>query len=145
MGAEVMSETDQRNRTASSVSAAIPALVKQVKENSFSILSNNFSHFFSSCDDLFFDLASKAGTNNEQNLYFDAMREVRIKKPQVWNLFKDRFENNFRDLTKNRLGQSNATTNDDDFSLESISLVDKDDMEQDVAITSIVNRSRLCI
>lgn len=143
MGAEVMSETDQRNRTASSVSAAIPALVKQVKENSFSILSNNFSHFFSSCDDLFFDLASKAGTNNEQNLYFDAMREVRIKKPQVWNLFKDRFENNFRDLTKNRLGQSNATTNDDDFSLESISLVDKDDMEQDVAITSIVNRSRL--
>lgn len=143
MGVERMSDTEQRNRTASSVSAAIPALVKQVKENTFSILSNNFSHFFSSCDDLFFDLASKAGTNNEQNLYFDSMREVRIKKPQVWNLFKGRFENNFRDLTKNRLGnKSNSQSTQDNFSLESIQLVDKDDMEQDVAITGIVNRAR---
>ncbi|HAU16593.1 MAG TPA: hypothetical protein DCS92_22935, partial [Gammaproteobacteria bacterium] len=124
----------------------MPTLIKQVKENAFSILSNNFSQFFSSCDDLFFDLASKAGTNNEQNLYFDSMREVRIKKPEVWNIFKARYEENFRALTKGRISgrtESSQRSTDDSFSLESIQLVGKDDMEQDVAVTGIVNRARI--
>jgi len=124
----------------------MPTLIKQVKENAFSILSNNFSQFFSSCDDLFFDLASKAGTNNEQNLYFDSMREVRIKKPEVWSIFKARYEENFRGLTKGRITGRNDSAQpntDDSFSLESIQLVGKDDMEQDVAVTGIVNRARI--
>lgn len=142
----MMSDSDQRNRPVSNVSATMPALIKQVKENAFSILSNNFSQFFSSCDDLFFDLASKAGSNNEQNLYFDSMREVRIKKPQVWALFKESYEEHFRALTKGRISgrraeQERATN--DAFSLESIQLVGKDDMEQDVAVTGIVNRARI--
>src|SRR5690606_5833699 len=122
------------------VAATLPSLVKQVKENSFAILSNNFSHFFTSCDDLFFDLASKAGSNKEQNLYFDSMREVRIKKAQVWSLFKDGYEEGFRNLTKSRLGTGNRKPQDS-VSLESIQLVDKDDMEQDVAIAGIVNKA----
>ena len=143
----MMSESDQQNRGSSSVSAAVPTLIKQVKDNTFSILSNNFSQFFSSCDDLFFDLASKAGSNNEQNLYFDSMREVRIKKSKVWTQFKDRFESNFRQLTTGRLGAvADAGSNrpsDDNISLDAIQLVGKDDMEQDVAITGIVNRARI--
>lgn len=142
----MMSDSDQRNRHVSSVSATIPTLVKQVKDNSFSILSNNFSQFFSSCDDLFFDLASKAGSNNEQNLYFDSMREVRIKKPQVWSIFKERFEDNFRDLTKSRITgrqETNKSNSPENFNLEAIGLVGKDDMEQDVAVTGIVNRARI--
>jgi len=142
----MMSDKDQRNRPTSNVSATMPTLIKQVKENAFSILSNNFSQFFSSCDDLFFDLASKAGTNNEQNLYFDSMREVRIKKPEVWNIFKARYEENFRALTKGRISgrtESSQRSTDDSFSLESIQLVGKDDMEQDVAVTGIVNRARI--
>lgn len=145
MGNRMMSDSDQRNRAASNVSATMPALIKQVKENAFSILSNNFSQFFSSCDDLFFDLASKAGSNNEQNLYFDSMREVRIKKPQVWALFKESYEENFRALTKGRIsGRTEySPSTEQAFDLESIQLVGKDDMEQDVAVTGIVNRARI--
>ncbi len=140
MGTGIMSDSDQRSGNTSSVAATLPSLVKQVKDNTFAILSNNFSHFFSSCDDLFFDLASKAGSNKEQNLYFDSMREVRMKKPQVWSLFKEAYEENFRNLTKSRI--SGAAKKPEVFNLESISLVDKDDMEQDVAITGIVNKAR---
>ena len=142
----MMSDKEKRTRPVSNVSATMPVLIKQVKDNAFSILSNNFSQFFSSCDDLFFDLASKAGSNNEQNLYFDSMREVRIKKPEVWNLFKQRYEENFRLLLSNRIsGNRDAyqDTESDSFNLESIQLVGKDDMEQDVAVTGIVNRARI--
>lgn len=140
MGTEMMSDSDYRSAN-NGVAATLPSLVKQVKENSFAILSNNFSHFFTSCDDLFFDLASKAGSNKEQNLYFDSMREVRVKKAQVWSLFKEGYEEAFRDLTKNRIGVA-ARKPQDAVTLESIQLVDKDDMEQDVAIAGIVNKAR---
>ncbi|MBR9805313.1 DUF1631 domain-containing protein, partial [bacterium] len=33
---------------------------------------------FASCDDLYFDLASRAESNTEQNVYFESMREVRV-------------------------------------------------------------------
>lgn len=140
MGTGMMSDTEQRSGNLSGVAATLPTLVKQVKDNTFAILSNNFSHFFSSCDDLFFDLASKAGSNKEQNLYFDSMREVRIKKPQVWSLFKDAYEDNFRNLTRSRI--LGVPKKNEPINLESIALVDKDDMEQDVAITGIVNKAR---
>ncbi|MFZ5602960.1 MAG: DUF1631 family protein, partial [Pseudomonadota bacterium] len=136
-----MSDTEQRGGNVSSVAATLPSLVKQVKDNTFAILSNNFSHFFSSCDDLFFDLASKAGSNKEQNLYFDSMREVRMKKPQVWSLFKDGYEENFRNLTKSRLSGKKKSA-PEPLNLDTMQLVDKEDMEQDVAITGIVNKAR---
>ena len=142
-----MGDKEKRTRPISNVSATMPVLIKQVKDNAFSILSNNFSQFFSSCDDLFFDLASKAGSNNEQNLYFDSMREVRIKKPEVWNIFKQRYEENFRLLLNNRISGTRESQTDsyssDALSLDSIKLVGKDDMEQDVAVTGIVNRARI--
>ena len=141
MGTEMMSDFEQRSGNTNSVAATLPSLVKQVKDNTFAILSNHFSHFFSSCDDLFFDLASKAGSNKEQNLYFDSMREVRMKKPQVWTLFKDGYEENFRNLTRGRFSNTNPKPAEN-ISLESIQLVEKDDMEQDVAIAGIVNKAR---
>ncbi|HEX4940613.1 MAG TPA: DUF1631 family protein, partial [Candidatus Kapabacteria bacterium] len=141
MGTKMMSDTEQRGGNVSSVAATLPSLVKQVKDNTFAILSNNFSHFFSSCDDLFFDLASKAGSNKEQNLYFDSMREVRMKKPQVWSLFKDGYEENFRNLTKSRLSGKKKSA-PEPLNLDTMQLVDKEDMEQDVAITGIVNKAR---
>lgn len=143
MGSEMMSDIEHRSGSTNSVAATLPSLVKQVKENSFAILSNNFSHFFTSCDDLFFDLASKAGSNKEQNLYFDSMREVRIKKPQVWSLFKEGFDENFRNLTKGRFASAAKKSQLENISLESIQLVEKDDMEQDVAIVGIVNKARI--
>lgn len=141
MGTKMMSDTEQRGGNVSSVAVTLPSLVKQVKDNTFAILSNNFSHFFSSCDDLFFDLASKAGSNKEQNLYFDSMREVRMKKPQVWSLFKDGYEENFRNLTKSRLSGKKKSA-PEPLNLDTMQLVDKEDMEQDVAITGIVNKAR---
>ncbi len=139
-----MNESDHNNRGTATILPKVPPLIKQVKDNAFSIIESKFNDFFASCDDLFFDLASKASTNNEQNLYFDSMREVRLKKNAVWDIFKNRYEKNFKELVKGQLSSEPKKSNPSNvLTMESMQLVDKDDMEQDVAITGIVNRARI--
>ncbi len=119
------------------VAIALPAVLRQLKENVLSILLNHVNTFFTSCDDLFFDLAKKAANNKEQNLYFDSMREVRIRKSDVINAFKREYENLFRDLGKTR-GTDEPRTN----TMETLNLVANDEMEQNVAISGIVGKAR---
>lgn len=40
-------------------------------------------HMFSAADDLFYDLSKRASTNNEENLYFESMREIQIGRAHV--------------------------------------------------------------
>ncbi len=121
----------------SNVTLALPAALRQVKENVQSILLNHINTFFSSCDDLFFDLAKKAANNKEQNLYFDSMREVRIRKNDVINNFKREYETLFKDLSK-----AKVATEETRPTMETLNLVANDEMEQNVAISGIVGKAR---
>ncbi len=122
----------------SNVTRGLPPIVRQVKENTLSILTNLLDEFFSSCDDLFFDLAGKAASNQEQNLYFDSMREIRIKKHKIQNLFKCEYEKSFLVLTDKTTHPSPSFNQ----ALDSLELVEKDQAEQDVALSSIITRCR---
>lgn len=115
---------------------ALPAALRQVKENVLSILLNHLNTFFSSCDDLFFELAKKAANNKEQNLYFDSMREVRIRKADVIAQFKREYELLYKDLNKPK------TFEEPRNAFESLNLVANDEMEQNVAISGIVGKAR---
>lgn len=121
-----------------SITLALPAVLRQVKENVLSILLNHINTFFSSCDDLFFDLAKKAANNKEQNLYFDSMREVRIKKSDVITNFKREYEVLFKDLSKTKKSHDDARP----ATMETLNLVANDEMEQNVAISGIVGKAR---
>lgn len=123
---------------AGNVSVALPAVLRQLKDNVLSILLNHVNTFFTSCDDLFFDLAKKAANNKEQNLYFDSMREVRIRKNDVINSFKREYETLFRDLGKPRVAAEDARSG----TMETLNLVANDEMEQNVAISGIVGKAR---
>ena len=56
-----------------------PAIIKQLEQQCSRTLLTLLDDMFASCDDLFFDMASRATTNSEQNLYFESMREIRVK------------------------------------------------------------------
>ncbi|MDX1692683.1 MAG: DUF1631 domain-containing protein [Ketobacteraceae bacterium] len=125
-----------------SVTRALPGIMRQVKENSLSILGNQINEFFNSCDDLFFELANHASSNNEQNLYFDSMREIRLKKKDVVNGFKDNFNAHFSDLVRPMVSQAAQGGDQYSHSFENLGLVEDDKMEQDVAISSIISKTR---
>src|SRR5690606_31344981 len=80
--------------------AGLPPLLRQIKDDALSILLNSLEDLFSNCDDLFFDLSSRAASNAEQNLYFESMRELRVKKSGVINSFRQQFEAGFLRLAQ---------------------------------------------
>ena len=121
--------------------AELPILLRQVKENTSSIMLAHLENLFSSCDDLFFDLSSRAASNSEQNLYFESMREVRLKKNRVIVAFKNELDSGFHSLVNSEhLSTTHTTEITDDPS--ALSLVHNDALEQDVAISSMSKKAQ---
>ena len=118
----------------------LPPLVRQIKDNAQAVLLNLLEDLFSNCDDLFFDLSSRASSNSEQNLYFESMRELRFKKSGVINAYRQNFEQNFLSLvqgsTLGRNGQADSVT------AENLSLVQNETLEQEVAISGMISKAR---
>ncbi len=108
---------------------------KQLQSQSLSTLLSLIDDTFASCDDLFFDLASRASSNIEQNFYFESMREIRIRSQHCRTLFEKSFIAHFETLESNH--KSDSEKND-----QELSLIDDDEMELKVAKTAMENRSR---
>ena len=119
----------------------LPVLLRQTKDSTISILLAHLENLFSACDDLFFDLSSRSVSNTEQNLYFESMREIRLQKEGVIAAFRAEIEGGFHDLLANVTPKKKSTDNDGQNS--SLSLVKNDVLEQDVAVTSMVNKARI--
>lgn len=115
-----------------------PALLQQIKENSLSILISQLESLFAHCDDLFFDLSSKASSNSEQNLYFESMRELRIRKGGVINQYRHNVEQLFIDCTQ----PDNISSAQDSRRHDTLSLVQHDEIEQEVAINGMSSKAR---
>ncbi len=120
----------------------LPPLVTQVRDNAISILMSYLDQLFSSCDDLFFDLSSRATNNNEQNLYFESMRELRIKKNGVITQYRQHIEHLFANASNGKAAASRPQPSGPQRE-EGLSLVQHDEVEQDVAITSMVSKARV--
>ncbi len=116
-----------------------PALIKQIKDNSLSILLSHMENLFSSCDDLFFDLSSRAVSNSEQNLYFESMRELRVKKNGVIDNFIRQIEQSFVDCA---LYDDLSSKKTEAVKADALSLVHEDDIEQKVAIDGMITKAR---
>ncbi|MFZ5842618.1 MAG: DUF1631 domain-containing protein [Pseudomonadota bacterium] len=116
----------------------LPKLIERVREQSQDALVKLFGHMLDTADDTLFDLADKAGNNKDQTLYFDAMRELRIKRKGMENIFRQELQNAFYALVGQPASASTAAT----YSLDALSLVNEDDLEENLAIDAMVNRAK---
>jgi len=119
--------------------AKLPAPLRQVKENSLQILSAQLNEMFTSCDDLFFDLSGRASSNSEQNLYFESMREIRLKKSGIMAAFQREHERNFLEIANIASAKPATST---PFNSNALSLVENDQLEQKVAISGMITKCR---
>ncbi|NQD37034.1 DUF1631 domain-containing protein [Permianibacter sp. IMCC34836] len=118
----------------------LPKLIERVRDQSLEALTKLFGHMLDTADDTLFDLADKAGNNKDQTLYFDAMRELRIKRKGMENVFRQELQNGFYDLVgrnENMAGAAGAT-----YSLDSLSLVKEDELEENLAVDGMVSRAK---
>jgi len=109
-------------------------------------LSDSLSKMMGQVDDALFELAEKAENNLIQSLYFDAMREVRIKKKDIETQFSKQFNHQCRALydpedsveSKDDRGKT-AGAEAPQLALEGeLSLIENNQLETSLAVSNMV-------
>lgn len=118
-----------------------PKLLKHIQQHASEGFARLIEHMFAATDDLFYDLSKRASSNNEENLYFESMREIRIKKQGVSNAFLHEFDNYFTNLLSDQ-GSEEHRSNEEEPSSSSLSLVEGDELEIDLALNNMKARTR---
>ena len=101
------------------------------------------SHMFDNTDDALFELADNAENNADQTIYFDSMREVRIKREAMESRFSRAIQDNFKQFYGRASAQgiepslASAEPEEGDFCI-----VNNDDLEGSVAINDMVCKAR---
>ncbi len=131
-----------------------PGVLKHIEEEALRANRQLIEHMFSATDDLFYELSKRASSNNEQNLYFESMREIRVKKEGLIGAFMQKLCLSFEDLVapgprplahsgpiagSSPLANSKPAPNNDEVNL---SIVEGDDLEIELALKNMSNRAR---
>lgn len=121
--------------------ARLPAAMHSLRDKARQQLQGLLRDLFDKVDDAMFELADKANNNHEQNLYFDSMREVRLRRRAMETAFFRSIDIRFAQLLDHNAYRDEVQTEAKEFSLDDLSLVKNDDLEEMVAIEGMVNKA----
>ncbi|AXS85087.1 MULTISPECIES: DUF1631 domain-containing protein [Marinobacter] len=119
---------------------SLPAALVHLRDASGQSLKSVLARFFDRADDALFELADRAGTNLDQTAYFDAMRELRLRRKAMVVSMLQYVSQAFNEIGKFLPQQ--ATGSLEDIDQDSLSLVDHSQLEQQVAIDNLINKLR---
>lgn len=119
---------------------SLPGSLVRLRDVSGQSLKAVMSGFFDRADDALFELADKAGTNQDQTAYFDAMRELRLRRKNMTVSVLQYVSRAFNEIGSFRPGGGTGTL--DEVDQDSLALVDHSDLEQQVAIDNLINKLR---
>lgn len=119
--------------------ARLPAPVHSVQEKGKQQFSRALRSLFDNADDALFALADKATNNQEQNLYFESMREVRIRRRDLESKFAGAVEKAFADLVGKE--RPSDVYGNRPVSVNNLSLVEDDELEELVAVDSMIAKA----
>lgn len=119
----------------------LPAAAHAVHEKGKALLAARLEPYFDAADDALFDLADKASSNQDQNVFFDSMREVRVQRKSVERRFFEAYDEAFARLVAADERDRDTSAAEVELSPEALSLVHNDELEQLVALESTTNRA----
>ncbi len=119
--------------------ARLPAAIHSVHEKGKFLVLGLLKAFFDRADDSLFELADKAQSNQEQNLYFDSMREVRVQRRGIEKRFGDAIDEAFANLVAPE--SETSVEQKRNFGSETLSLVDHDELEEMVALDAAIAKA----
>ncbi|WXL25068.1 DUF1631 domain-containing protein [Ectopseudomonas mendocina] len=114
--------------------ARLPAVLAAVRDKAAEQLRQAQQALFDNADDTLFEMADRATTNAEQNAFFEAMRDLRLRRKQIEQAFLHKVAESFATLNQYEIGRPVL----DPVSFESLSLVQNDALEEAVAVESMV-------
>ena len=107
-------------------------LIASIRDCLNETLSERLGHMFNSADDTLFQLAESAESNEDQARYFDTMRLLRVERKNIGQ----RFAAALRACLRSQENQA-----DDELEEDELSLVDQDEMEELVAISTMHSKA----
>lgn len=122
-----------------SLIARLPKPIKSVLNEGDQALTQLLEQCFSAIDDTLFQLAKNSQKQEDQDSYFCAMRELRSKQKTVFKNFRAGLQLKFSELALPSEGKS--ANQFDRLSIEDLSIVGNDELDELVAREALVNRA----
>lgn len=117
--------------------ARLPAPFVMMKDKGRQALQPLLQALFDNIDDALFELADRAEYNNEQNMYFESMREIRIKRRGMELSFSKELDNAFRQLVED-VSNPPMLTASAEVTVDNLTLVANDELEELVAVDNMI-------
>lgn len=115
----------------------LPVALTQVRDKAAQQLKLALQALFDNADDTLFEMADRAASNAEQNAFFEAMRDLRLKRKSIERGFLQKVFESFATLNQYEIGKAPQLGT---VSFESLSLVQDDVLEESVALDAMVAR-----
>ncbi len=135
----VVSLKTDNKPTAVSALARMPAPMHLLRDKMRHTLQSLMHLLFDKADDALFELADQATNNQEQNLYFDSMRQVRLHRRETESSFFRYLDIGFARLLG--VDEYIEDTNVEITSLDDLALIDNDEQEEIIASETMITRA----
>ena len=112
----------------------LPVALISVRDKAAQQLRLALQTLFDNADDSLFEIADRATSNAEQNAFFEAMRDLRMKRRSIERGFLQQVFESFARLNQYEIGKPAQQ----DASFESLALVQNDELEETVAVDTMV-------
>lgn len=109
---------------------------ESIKRFSLRGLNDLIRILMESVDDSLFDLSEKVDNDTDRNMYFEAMREIRLKRKSILANFDEELQKSFSRLIQNKVVSSNKDSNDE------LSLVEQSVIEDKLAIDNMIAKAQ---
>lgn len=116
-------------------------LIRRVQQTSADALDKLLRGMLDKADDALFDLANKADSNAAQQLYFDAMRDIRLKRSVVERGFSENIGKLFEQFVNGDLQTRQRDSVGDLGEEAGMELVEVEDMEESIAIRNMAAKA----
>ncbi|MFJ2366138.1 DUF1631 domain-containing protein [Pseudomonas sp. NPDC087697] len=124
--------TDQANP---SPLARLPVILLQVRDKAAQQLRHGLQELFDNADDTLFEMADRAQNNVDQNTFFEAMRDLRLKRKSIERGFLESFFEAFVGLIQYDLTQATLPLA---MNFDSSTELPNDELERQVALEAMV-------
>ncbi|MDD1014360.1 DUF1631 domain-containing protein [Pseudomonas rubra] len=115
--------------------ARLPVVLLQVRDKAALQLRQGLQALFDNADDTLFEMADKAANNVEQNILFEAMRDLRLKRKHIERGYLDHFYEAFV-----QIGRRDLLPALHSHASDRLALMANDELERTVALDAMVAR-----
>jgi hypothetical protein len=109
---------------------------ESVKRFALKGLSDLIRVLMENMDDALFELSEKVESDRQRNMYFEAMREIRLKSSLLQTGFDQAMDNSFSQFSQDQV------VDDLDEDVEELTLVELEDLEDTIAIDNMISKAR---